>query len=192
MRFTVRNIAPGAARANCPKALGWATLLGLVLLPAPAIGVTGSSTANVGLKLTVIASCALDTPPALDFGHLDGGKTLASDLSTQVNLSVTCDFGTPYMLYLGGGANRQTPTSGLRRMQNADTSALLPYQLYKADLTTVWDDAGLPSATGTGGVAGTGTGSAQSWPVYAVIPHATVIPLDTGDYTDTVTVTVAY
>ncbi|MBU6503769.1 MAG: spore coat protein U domain-containing protein, partial [Burkholderiales bacterium] len=65
----------------------------------------------------------------------------------------------------------------------------VPYQLYSnATLSNVWGNTASSASVGNG-VAGTGTGSAQSIPVYAKAPSANYTP---DSYSDTVTVNVNY
>lgn len=133
--------------------------------------------------------CYLTSVTDIDFGNItDAGVT---DINYDANGAVVtrCNVNRRYSIYLGDGNNRIT--GGNRRMVNG--SNYLAYQLYKeAARTNIWDNTGGVTATGgSGGVASTGTGSNQTFPVYGRIPQGISIP-PAGNYTDTVVVTVAY
>lgn len=138
----------------------------------------------------ITGTCQLITTSKVDFGNLNQG-VLAAAVNGTGGVTVNCNNGTPYTVYLGDGGQRITG-SGYRQMKNG--TALLAYQLYKDSAhTTIWDNIGGPTTTGgSGGVNGTGTGTNQSLTVYAQIPAGTTVPGTLGTYTDTVVVTVAY
>lgn len=146
-------------------------------------------TLNYTASFIIPPYCLLTAISDIDFGNLTVGP-LAANVDATGGVSVQCSKNTAYTIYLGDG--NQRIAGGNRRMKNG--SALLAYQLYKnAARTQVWDATGGTGATGgSGGVNGTGTGLSQSSTVYARIPAGTSVPGTTGNYTDTVVVTVTY
>lgn len=138
---------------------------------------TCSVTAGAGSNINIgtIASTATNSP---------GSNTI----------SVTCTTGTPYYVGLAPSAENGGDTAGSGAMAstggvvgNAD---LVPYQLQQTagDGGTIWGNTATTTTAGNG-VAGTGTGAAQSHTVHALVPSANY----TADaYADTVTVHVNY
>ena len=135
--------------------------------------------------------CQLNSTSNVDFGNINDIGTASRDYTTQGAVNTTCNYGTPYTIYLGDGNNRIS--GGFRRMANSNNE-FIPYQLYKdAAYSSVWDaTGGVSSIGGTGGVSGTGTGSAQTTTVYGKIPQGTTIASRPGSYSDNVVVTVTY
>ncbi|WP_109440766.1 spore coat U domain-containing protein [Acinetobacter haemolyticus] len=142
-------------------------------------------------NFVVPSMCQLNSTSNVDFGNINDIRTTKRDYTTQGAVNTTCNFGTPYSIYLGDGNNRIT--GGFRRMTNGNNE-FIPYQLYKdSNYSTVWDaTGGVTNVGGTGGVSKTGTGSAQSTPVYGKIPQGTTISSTPGNYSDSVVVTVTY
>ncbi|WP_151740125.1 Csu type fimbrial protein [Acinetobacter nosocomialis] len=135
--------------------------------------------------------CQLNSTSNVDFGNINDIGTASRDYTTQGAVNTTCNYGTPYTIYLGDGNNRIS--GGFRRMTNSNNE-FIPYQLYKdAAYSSVWDaTGGVSSIGGAGGVSGTGTGNAQTTTVYGKIPQGTTIASRPGSYSDNVVVTVTY
>ncbi|WP_284084105.1 Csu type fimbrial protein [Acinetobacter nosocomialis] len=135
--------------------------------------------------------CQLNSTSNVDFGNINDIGTASRDYTTQGAVNTTCNYGTPYTIYLGDGNNRIS--GGFRRMANSNNE-FIPYQLYKdAAYSSVWDaTGGVSSIGGAGGVSGTGTGNAQTTTVYGKIPQGTTIASRPGSYSDNVVVTVTY
>ncbi|HIE0667562.1 TPA: Csu type fimbrial protein [Acinetobacter nosocomialis] len=135
--------------------------------------------------------CQLNSTSNVDFGNINDIGTASRDYTTQGAVNTTCNYGTPYTIYLGDGNNRIS--GGFRRMANSNNE-FIPYQLYKdAAYSSVWDaTGGVSSIGGAGGVSGTGTGNAQTTTVYGKIPQGTTIASRPGAYSDNVVVTVTY
>ncbi|MCG9510561.1 spore coat U domain-containing protein [Acinetobacter pittii] len=142
-------------------------------------------------NFVVPSLCQLNSTSNVDFGNINDISITKRDYTTQGAVNTTCNFGTPYSIYLGDGNNRIS--GGFRRMVNSNNE-FIPYQLYKdSNYSTVWDaTGGVTSVGGVGGVSKTGTGSAQSTPVYGKIPQGTSIASRPGTYSDSVVVTVTY
>ncbi|MFW6768227.1 spore coat U domain-containing protein [Acinetobacter pittii] len=142
-------------------------------------------------NFVVPSLCQLNSTSTVDFGNINDISTTKRDYTAQGAVNTTCNFGTPYSIYLGDGNNRIA--GGFRRMTNSNNE-FIPYQLYKdSNYSTVWDAmGGVTNVGGTGGVSKTGTGSAQTTTVYGKIPQGTAIASRPGVYSDSVVVTVTY
>ncbi|MBJ8434471.1 Csu type fimbrial protein [Acinetobacter pittii] len=142
-------------------------------------------------NFVVPSLCQLNSTSTVDFGNINDISTTSRDYTAQGAVNTTCNFGTPYSIYLGDGNNRIA--GGFRRMTNSNNE-FIPYQLYKdSNYSTVWDaTGGVTNVGGTGGVSKTGTGSAQTTTVYGKIPQGTAIASRPGVYSDSVVVTVTY
>ena len=142
-------------------------------------------------NFVVPSLCQLNSTSTVDFGNINDISTTSRDYTAQGAVNTTCNFGTPYSIYLGDGNNRIA--GGFRRMINSNNE-FIPYQLYKdSNYSTVWDaTGGVTNVGGTGGVSKTGTGSAQTTTVYGKIPQGTAIASRPGVYADSVVVTVTY
>lgn len=142
-------------------------------------------------NFVVPSLCQLNSTSTVDFANINDIGTTKRDYTAQGAVNTTCNFGTPYSIYLGDGNNRIA--GGFRRMINSNNE-FIPYQLYKdSNYSTVWDaTGGVTNVGGTGGVSKTGTGSAQTTTVYGKIPQGTAIASRPGVYADSVVVTVTY
>jgi len=142
-------------------------------------------------NFVVPSMCQLNSTSTVDFGNINDISTTKRDYNAQGAVNSTCNYGTPYSIYLGDGNNRIS--GGFRRMINGNNE-YIPYQLYKdSNYSTVWDTTGgVTNVGGAGGVSGTGTGSAQTTTVYGKIPQGTSIASTPGSYADSVVVTVTY
>ena len=142
-------------------------------------------------NFVVPSLCQLNSTSTVDFGNINDISITKRDYTAQGAVNATCNYGTPYSIYLGDGNNRIT--GGFRRMINSN-SEFIPYQLYKdSNYSTVWDaTGGVTNVGGAGGVSKTGSGIAQSTPVYGKIPQGTSIASRPGSYSDSVVVTVTY
>ncbi|MCU4502465.1 spore coat U domain-containing protein [Acinetobacter sp. WU_MDCI_Abxe161] len=163
----------------------------LGLICGDLIGGWDSGDTLLTANFVVPSLCQLNSTSNVDFGNINDIGITKKDYTAQGAVNTTCNFGTPYSIYLGNGNNRIT--GGFRRMVNSNNE-FIPYQLYKdSNYSTVWDaTGGVTSVGGTGGVSKTGTGSAQSTPVYGKIPQGTAIASRPGTYSDSVVVTVTY
>lgn len=157
------------------------------LATSAAIADTASSTFKVLITVTKACSVTAGAGSNIDFGSVTSAATA---LSASSNISVTCSKSTPYNIGLQPSSTAATDTSGAGFMSpivaGPDTIA---YQLRSVSATgPIWGNTATPTAVGNG-VAGTGTGAAQSIPVFATVASANVTP---GAYADTVTVQVNY
>ena len=129
-------------------------------------------------NLTLQPTCSLSTTPVT----FATGPSLATNVDATGAVSVTCNSGASYTVTMDGGAHGGT--SAITRKMQLNAGSII-YGLYQnSGRTTGWYN----DAPGT--VNGTGTGSAQSLPVYGrVFAQPTPAP---GTYSDTVVVTLAY
>jgi len=154
---------------------------------------TQTTTGNMDITLTVVASCTVVTAP-MDFGSYAGGLGTPTGTST---ITVNCTNGTPYRVDIGGGLNQYPGYNG-RRLKTgtapADATNSIGYGLGDSNFIE-WGDNGLtycPSCVPTiNGKSGTGTGADQILTVTGSL-HTYGNSYPAGSYTDTVIVTVNY
>jgi len=130
---------------------------------------------------TVPASCEIDVTNNLNFGTVPG--LINSNTDQTTNLSFTCTKTTPWKVSLDDGLHAN---GAIRRMRLGATSNYVQYELYRDSAHSLrWGDT-LDIDT----VNGIGTGSSESLTVYGRVPAPQSIP--SGNYSDTVTVTITY
>ncbi|MBB6188274.1 spore coat U domain-containing protein [Rhodanobacter sp. MP7CTX1] len=136
-------------------------------------------TATVQKNCTVAAN-------DLSLGSVAAGTTPSSGSST---LSVSCSYTTPYNVGLAPLNVANTNGAGTMKGTGTNTNTVT-YQLYSnSGLSTVWGNSVTATSTGNG-VAGTGSGVAQTLNVYAKVTSTTDVQPD--NYSDTVQVNVNY
>lgn len=152
---------------------------GMIAASSTAWASTATTTFNV--TGTVIGACNVSAAP-LSFGTAIP-STIAANIDVSANMSVTCTNAAPYTVALDVGTGSGA-TFGSRKMTSGANT--MTYSLYtNSGHTLVWGD----GTSGSNLYSGTGSGSAQSIPVYGQIPPQTV---SAGSYTDTITVTLTY
>ena len=154
-------------------------------VPLPAAAATVS--ANFNITLTVQKVCSV-TAGAGSLIALGTQPSTATNVLGNSNISVTCSKTTPYYIGLAP-SNSSTTGSGTMAGTGSNTDTIA----YKLSSTvgptgTVWGNTATSTTVGNG-VAGTGTGTAQSLTVYATAPSVNFTP---DSYTDTITVNVNY
>ena len=133
------------------------------------------------VRVTNNSSCTV-TATALNFGN----QTDLNTIKTSTNaISVTCTGGTLYDIGMNNGSSGGAgPTS--RLMKNVGTAQAVTYGVYRNNAYTLpWGN-----TPGVDTVSATGTGLAQNYAGYGLIPVQGTPPALT--YTDTVVVTVTY
>ncbi|NKF21765.1 Csu type fimbrial protein [Solimonas marina] len=154
----------------------------LALLPAALCGhAQAATTGNVPMQVTatVVTSCIV-VPVPLVFTSVD--PTADADASTTI--AVTCTGGTAYNVAIDQGSHGSSVTA--REMTSATTTDSLAYSLYRDTSRTLnWG-----TTSGTDTLAGTGTGLAQTIPVYGRVTSGQSAAA--GVYTDSVNVIVNY
>jgi spore coat protein U-like protein len=156
--------------------LAAAVLVGFaVAASAPVQAATASTTFQV--TSDVGPTCAL-TVPTLAFGTYAGAQ-----LDATTTVSATCSVGISYTIGLNEGSTSGATVTTRRMKQGSST---LSYALYSDTARSVnWGN-----TAGVDTVAGTGTGTAQSFTVYGRIP-ASQYP-SAASYADTITATLTY
>lgn len=137
---------------------------------------------------TVVKQCTVTAGAASNI-NLGSVPSTATNITGNNSISVSCTSTTPY--YIGLAPNSTSSTTGAGTMSGtiSGNTDKVPYQLYSnATYSSVWGNTATSTSVGNG-VASTGTGSAQSIPVYAKAPGANYTP---DSYSDTVTVNVNY
>jgi spore coat protein U-like protein len=163
------------------------TLLATALLAfggfsVAAMAATTSDTFDVKLTITAACSVTAGLGSDIDFGSQ---SSTATNLAQTNNISVTCSKTTPYDIGLLPSAANSGTANGTGNMASVSTTDDVPYALWQdSSHTTVWGN-----TVSTNTLQNTGTGSAQSIPVFATVASANFAP---GTYLDTVTVTVTY
>jgi len=153
--------------------------LALALAATGAQVIAATTTGNLAVNATVVATCRLTTT-AVGFTNYDGLSGAATD--GQGSLGVTCTQSAPYTIALDAGAHAALATAGARAMINA-TGQHLDYNLYSDSARgTLWG--------GTVTVPGSGNGAIQTVNVYGRVPANQSVPA--GSYSDTVQVTVTF
>lgn len=140
-------------------------------------GTQPMSQPSFNITAYVQTSCQVTAAP-LDFGTTG---LLDAAVSSSSSLSITCPNTTSYSVALSPGSAGAGPTA--RTMKKG--SEAITYGLYRdSNMSQPWGD-----TVGTT-LGNTGTGSAQSIPVYGRVPVQDTP--SSGTYTDTVVVTVTY
>jgi spore coat protein U-like protein len=149
----------------------------------------GNQTNNLTVTMTVTASCTINAA-TLTFPSTAGTSITSTAVQTNTNVSVTCTNSSPYAIGMGQGANY---SDGSNRMTDGSND-FLPYGLYvDSGYTHPWTTAASSTTCTTANdcYLGTGTGSAQSIPIYGQVPTVTTAPVP-GTYSDTVLMTITF
>ena len=152
----------------------YAALIAGMLLGWSGSVCAGTATATMTVTTSVLPACSVSGAPVA-FGTYVQMSTASQHSSVTLN----CSTGVDYAVALDEGAQGDGST---RRMARAD-GATIAYDLYRdAAHQQRW-------SSGGAGATGTGSGSAQSIPVYArILPTSA----PAGTYSDNVTITVTY
>ncbi|WP_458071121.1 spore coat protein U domain-containing protein [Rhodanobacter sp. BL-MT-08] len=148
------------------------------------------ATATFQVLITITKACTVTAGSA---SNINLGSVAATAVNTTGSntISVNCSKSTPYYV---GLAPSNANTAGAGTMVSTTAPATntdkVPYQLTSTAGAsgTIWGNTATSTAVGNG-VAGTGTGAAQSLTVYATAASANFTP---DSYADTVTVNVNY
>jgi len=155
--------------------------LALGLAPVASAGGNTTTPVNFNVTATVVTACTVSATNMV-FGTVVPSLTTATYTSTTSNIYVTCSNNDAYTVALSAG-NSTVETA--RFMQGTTSTNHLLYALFSdSSRSKNW-------GTTAGTVAGTGSGSQQTIPVYGQISIQTTAPaVDT--YSDTISVTVTY
>ncbi|SDF61494.1 MULTISPECIES: spore coat U domain-containing protein [unclassified Duganella] len=157
-----------------------AAALGAAMLPMLSGAASKTQTFDVTLK--IIADCVIATNP-LDFGQSQG--VLATAVSVNTTLNITCTNTTPYNIGLNAGTGTGSSTSARVMSGTGGNTSTVAFNLYQASGTTNWGN-----IQGTDTKSSTGTGASQIHTVYGVVPVQTTPQPDT--YKSTITATVSF
>jgi spore coat protein U-like protein len=143
---------------------------------------TGSKNNTFDTTVTIVADCII-AANNLNFGSTQG--VLATTVTANTTLSVTCTNTTPYNVGLSAGTG--TGSTGTTRYMSgtgANTSTVA-FDLFQTAGATQWGN-----TQGTDTKSGTGSGTAQTLTVYGQIGVQTTPQPDT--YKSTITATVYF
>lgn len=139
--------------------------------------------------ITIQKSCTVTAGSA---SNISLGTVSASAINTTGNntISVNCSKTTPYFIGLAPSNSNTLGAGVMSSVANSATNTdKVPYQLNQTSASgPIWGNTATNTTVGNG-VAGTGTGAAQSLTVYATAASANFTP---DSYADTVTVNVNY
>ncbi len=125
-----------------------------------------------------IPFCQQPEVSPLNFGDYASGNSGGYGL-TRGSISVTCTSGTPYQIDIGPGES-----TDIAHREMSDGKQHLYYQIYiDAGYQMAWGD----NVRGVS-VSGIGTGQAQTYPVYGLLPAGQNVA--SGNYTDALNVNV--
>jgi spore coat protein U-like protein len=135
------------------------------------------------INANLAADCTISAT-TVDFGQ-QGALTIASDSNGTV--TARCGGGVSYSLAMSAGTGAGATVNN-RKMSRSGASDTLQYGLYiNSARSTVWGDGTSGSTT----VGGSGTGTDQTYTVYARLPAQSPAPRP-GSYSDTITLTITY
>lgn len=160
--------------------------LSMVLAASAVLASAATQTTQFQVRIVITESCDIQAVAAsdIDFGTLT--RSTGAPVDAQGTLEVNCSNGTPYTIGMNPGANATNTVAAAdnRRMTDGNNN-FLAYGLYRdAGRQNFWGD-----VVGTDTLAGIGSASTQTLPVYGRVP-STDAP--TGSYSDTVIATITY
>lgn len=184
-----QTVPPGTYTSNFTSSAQVTTAYGLSSDGTCSNGGLPNSVTSPTFTVTAAISAACQVSPAtLSFPSTAGTSLLSTAVTANTTVSVTCTNTSPYAVGMDQGSHY---SSG-NRMANGTN--FLPYGLYvNSSLTSPWTTAATNSSCTTTGdcFLGTGTGLAQSIPIYGRVPTTLTAPVP-GTYSDTVVITVTY
>lgn len=131
-----------------------------------------SNTADMKVTLTVQAACKLDVG-SMDFGPHGSNE---GQLDTKADATITCTNGVDYTLLVDAQHDY---------IMKSEAGKTVAYTLYS-------DNGYSKQLNDTSGLGGTGTGKAESVPIYGRVTAAALQAAPEGRYEDTVTFVVRY
>ncbi|MGI7012126.1 Csu type fimbrial protein [Citrobacter braakii] len=151
-----------------------------LLFPPTTCGDTVAARLPFTVSATVSKQCNITSATNISFAP--AGAT-GRNLTASNTVGVACSNNTPYTIGLQP-SNGNTAGSGVMAGTGSNTDKV-PYQLSSTPgpSGTVWGNSSLNT------IAGNGTGTTTTYPVYATVPSANYTP---DNYADTVTIAVTY
>ncbi|NGZ83605.1 Csu type fimbrial protein [Duganella aceris] len=171
--------SPSLRRVAIAAAFGAALV---PVLSGAAVYSNGSKTSTFDVTLKIIADCTIAANP-LDFGQSQG--VLATAVSVNTTLNVTCTNTTPYNIGLNAGTGTGSSTTARLMSGTGANTSTVAYNLYQASGSTNWGN-----TQGTDTKSGVGSGVSQTITVYGVVPAQATPQPDT--YKSTITATVYF
>jgi spore coat protein U-like protein len=160
-------------------------LVGLFVLLFNQALLAATATASLPVSATVIAACAVGSS-TLAFGAFTPG---GAALNVNGSLAITCTQGDSYTIALNKGSGSGATLAVRVLTQASAPIGTLQYTIYTTTArATVWGDGTSGSAT----VAGMGTGGTQTITVPGTIFAGQGATATSGNYTDTVNITVTF
>ncbi len=160
---------------------------GVLLATAGAVQAANPATTNLGVSATVLKNCTVTVPLAVAFNNY---TPTAGTVSANGTINVNCTKSTTFTVSLNKGSTAGGTIA--QRLMSDGAGDTLQYNLYtSATFATVWGD-GTGTSVTQGGT-GAGMGTAVAMTVYGNLPDNTTNQAAApNNYTDTVTVSVAY
>jgi spore coat protein U-like protein len=181
------------SRSLVLKAFATASCAGFALVAVTPAARAATATGTFQVLIDIQKSCTVTAGAG---SNVDVGSvaSTATNSAASNTVSVTCTKATPYFIGLAPSVPNGGTNSGSGSMASTGgvvgNTDKVPYQLRSTAGAsgTVWGNTATSSVVGNG-VAGTGSGSAQTHTVYATVPSAN---FTADSYADTVTITVNY
>jgi len=157
-------------------------LASMPVLSTAAVYSNGSATSTFDVTLQILANCIISANP-LNFGSSQG--VLATAVSVNTTINVTCSNTTPYNVGLNAGTGTGSTTAARLMSGTGSNTSTVAFNLYQANGSTNWGN-----TQGTDTKSGTGSGTTQAITVYGVVPAQATPQPDT--YKSTITATVYF
>lgn len=161
--------------------------MAVVFLTPAANAAVATGTFQVLITVQSFCTVAAGTASNINLGAVN---TSATNVTGNNTISVNCSKTTPYYIGLAPSNSNTLGAGVMSSVANSATNTdKVPYQLNQTSASgPIWGNTATSTAVGNG-VAGTGTGAAQTLTVYAKVASANFTP---DNYADTVTVNVNY
>ena len=174
------SAVPGSYQDNFTAATALITLNPGLVIPPTTCGDTVAARLPFTVSATVSKQCNITSATDISFAP---ARATGRNLTASNTVGVACSNNTPYTIGLQP-SNGNTAGSGVMAGTGSNTDKV-PYQLSSTPgpSGTVWGNTSLNT------VAGNGTGTTTTYPVYATVPSANYTP---DNYADTVTIAVTY
>ena len=171
---------PGNYQDSYTTATALVTLNPGLLFPPTTCGDTVAARLPFTVSATVSKQCNITSATDISFAP---ARATGRNLTASNTVGVACSNNTPYTIGLQP-SNGNTAGSGVMAGTGSNTDKV-PYQLSSTPgpSGTIWGNTALNT------VAGSGTGTTTTYPVYATVPSANYTP---DNYADTVTIAVTY
>jgi spore coat protein U-like protein len=143
------------------------------------VNAASPATANLPVKLTIVAQCKVSTNGDLVFPD---ASLIENDLKASTSFTVRCTKNAQYSVSVLGGSNFNDTTKSRQMSNGTDRIA---YSLYSdAALETAWDPSGSTEKTGNG---------TRTYDVHGLVrAQPSDVDYSTGLYQDTVQIRIDY